>query len=72
MVEKAKNASKKTVKIVDELIEFTVYGSMIAAAIKLASQPAVHTRYYQVPVWQFVAVVLLACVVYLVRKNRSK
>lgn len=70
MVDKVKNS--KTVKLIDEVGEFVVYAAIIAAAIKLFTQAAVVTRFGELPVWQAVAAILVATVIWMVRKNRSK
>lgn len=78
MVEKAKKAGKDTKKFIDEVVEFATYAALIAASIKLFTQPAVHMNINlplignELPIWQAVAAILLVVVVLQVRSNRSK
>lgn len=70
MVDKVKNS--KGGKLAEEIIEFVFIGAILAAALKVASQPEVTTKIGKLPVWQFVAGVLIASVVYVIHKNRVK
>jgi len=72
MVDKLKYASKVTGQTVEVIYELFVVAALVAAVIKLATQPKVHSGIGLLPVWQVVAGVILAGIVVREYKLRIK
>lgn len=72
MVDRLKLGFKVTGRCVEQVYDMVVVGGTIAAVVKLAIQPHVHTAVASLPLWQLVAGVLLAGIVVREYKLRSK
>lgn len=73
MVDQIKATSKKTSEVIRIAYEIVWLGAAVAGAAKLATLPQLHTRHGEVSVWQFVAALLFATVVWkLVELHKSK
>lgn len=72
MVDKIKYASKITANTVEVIYELFVVTALVAAVIKLATQPKVHSGIGELPVWQIVAGVIAAGIIIREYKLRIK
>lgn len=74
MVDKVKKVGGETIRIVENALEVIQMAAVIAAAIKVASEPMVATGFRPLPIWQSVAAILLAWTAYkvFILQNKEK
>lgn len=72
MVERVKRVSQRTVRKIENAYCVLAMVCTVAAAVKVATLPKVHSSIGQLPVWQVIAGVMLAGILYEIFKLIDK